>query len=45
MKKERAPCCKVHRSIHRIMAEIGKIAIPVLTIIRLVKDLFKGGNA
>lgn len=41
MKKERAPCC----TIRRILTEIGKIAIPVLTIIRLVKDLFKGGKA
>lgn len=40
MKDPRAPCY-----IRRILTEVSKIAIPVLTIIRLVKDMFKGGNA
>lgn len=40
MKEPRAPCY-----IRRILTEISKIAVPVLTIARLIKDIFKGGNA
>lgn len=33
-----------HKKIHRILLEVSKAAIPILTIIRLIKDLFGGGK-
>lgn len=37
--KEEKPCCK----IRKILLELSKAAIPILTIVRMVKGLF-GGN-
>lgn len=35
---------KQHKKIHQILLELSKAAIPILTIVRLVKDLFGGGK-
>lgn len=33
-----------HKKIHQILLELSKAAIPILTIVRLVKELFGGGK-
>lgn len=33
-----------HKKIHQILLELSKATIPILTIVRLVKELFGGGK-